>query len=194
MQFIKTTVLGGMVFLVPVVILVAVLGKAYQIMMLVAQPMSDWIPIDAVGGIALANILALVAIVMSCFLVGLLARSVFAKAFYRALDARMASIPGYTFIKGMAESLHQGKNDAGNFTPVISRFDDNAQISFEIERTSDGQVVVYLPGAPNPWSGTIVYLDQSRVQKLDMSVSEAIRSIQMLGRGSAKYGWSEPTS
>ncbi|HUU74449.1 MAG TPA: DUF502 domain-containing protein [Burkholderiales bacterium] len=192
MKFVKTTVLGGVVFLVPVVILVAILGKAYQIMMLVAQPMSDWIPIDAVGGIALANILALLAIVLSCFLIGLLARSDAAKKAYRTLDERMSAIPGYAFVKEITQSMHLGSSDAGSFTPVIARFDDSAQISFEIERTSNGQVVVYLPGAPNPWSGTIVYLDESRVRKLDMSLSEAIRSIQTLGRGSARYGTSEP--
>ena len=59
---------------------------------------------------------------------------------------------------------------------------------FEIERTPAGDVVVYLPGAPNPWSGTVVFVEQSRVEKLDMSVADAIRSIQALGRGSAGYG------
>jgi len=60
--------------------------------------------------------------------------------------------------------------------------------SFEIERTAEGNVVVYLPGAPNPWSGTVVYLEPGRVEKLDMSVADAVKSIQALGRGSAKYG------
>jgi len=188
MKFVKTTILGGVVFLVPVVILAAILGKAYQIMMLVAQPMSDWIPIDAVGGVALANIVALLAIVVLCFLIGLLARSQMAKGVYRRLDQRMSAIPGYTFVKGMAESIQMGAQNSESFTPVIARFDDNAQIGFEIERTSGGQIAVYLPGAPNPWSGTVVLLDEARVQKLDMSVSDAIRSIQALGRGSAKHG------
>ncbi len=188
MKFVKTTILGGVVFLVPVVILAAILGKAYQIMMLVAQPMSDWIPIDAVGGVALANILALLAIVVLCFLIGLLARSQMAKGVYRRLDQRMSAIPGYTFVKGMAESIQMGAQNSESFTPVIARFDDNAQIGFEIERASGGQIAVYLPGAPNPWSGTVVLLDEARVQKLDMSVSDAIRSIQALGRGSAKHG------
>ena len=188
MKFVKTTILGGVVFLVPVVILAAILGKAYQIMMLVAQPMSDWIPIDAVGGVALANILALLAIVVLCFLIGLLARSQMAKGVYRRLDQRMSAIPGYTFVKGMAESIQMGAQNSESFTPVIARFDDNAQIGFEIERASGGQIAVYLPGAPNPWSGTVVLLDEARVQKLDMSVSYAIRSIQALGRGSAKHG------
>ncbi len=192
MNFIKTTILGGVVFLVPVAILAIVLGKVFQIMMLVAQPMSDWIPIDAVGGIALANLIALAAIVLSCFLVGLLAKGEKARRVYRALDSRMASIPGYVFVKAMTEDIHRGAESAGSFTPVISRFDDNAQISFEIERTPDGQVVVYLPGAPNPWSGSVVLLDQERVQKLDLSAAEVIRSIRSLGLGSATYGKIDP--
>ncbi len=156
-------------------------------MMLVAKPMSDWIPIDEVGGIALANVLALLAIVLSCFLFGLLARSAPAKKVYRSLDTTLSSVPGYAFVKGFADSMSRSEEQAKSFIPVIARFDDNAQISFEIERTPEGSVVVYLPGAPNPWSGTVVYLDQSRVEKLDMSVSDAIKSIQALGRGSAKY-------
>ncbi len=41
MQFIKTTILGGVIFLIPFVIVIAVLGKAHKIMMLVAEPMSN---------------------------------------------------------------------------------------------------------------------------------------------------------
>lgn len=192
MNFVKTTILGGVVFLVPLVVLAVVLGKAYQIMMLVAQPMSNWIPIDAVGGIALANLIALAAIVLSCFLVGLMARGEWARGVYRALDSRMASIPGYVFVRAMTEDIHRGAESAGSFTPVLSRFDDNAQLSFEIERTPDGQVVVYLPGSPNPWSGSVVLLDEARVQKLDLSASDVIRSIRSLGRGSAAYGKIDP--
>lgn len=188
MQFIKTTILGGAVFLVPIVIVIVVLSKAYGIMMQVAEPMSDLIPIDAVGGIALANVVALLAIVLACFLFGLMAKSVPAKTIYGILDSKLASIPGYTFAKSFADSVARTETESKSFVPVIARFDDTAQISFEIERTPEGVVVVYLPGAPNPWSGTVVYLEQSRVEKLDMSVSDAISSIQSLGRGSAKYG------
>jgi uncharacterized membrane protein len=191
MQFIKTTILGGVIFLIPFVIVIAVLGKAHSIMLLVADLLSNWIPIDEIGGVALANLLALAAIVVSCFLFGLMARSVPAKKVYKTLDATLASVPGYAFVKGFADSISRSEEHAKSFIPVIARFDDSAQISFEIERTPEGNVVVYLPGAPNPWSGTVVFLEPSRVQKLDMSVADAIKSIQALGRGSAKFGGSE---
>jgi uncharacterized membrane protein len=48
-------------------------------------------------------------------------------------------------------------------------------------------VAVYLPGAPNPWSGTVVYVTQERVKHLPMSVSEVVRNIWMLGKGSVAF-------
>ena len=44
-------------FLVPVVVLVIILAKAAGLMMMVAEPMAAWLPIDAIGGVALANIM-----------------------------------------------------------------------------------------------------------------------------------------
>ena len=105
MQFIKTTFIGGLVFLVPIVIVVVIVGKAFQIMMVVAKPMSDWIPVDSVGGIAMANVLALAAIVLSCFIFGVIARSAPAKNINRGLNRILIAIPGYAFVKGYAESM-----------------------------------------------------------------------------------------
>ena len=57
-HFFKTTAIGGLVFLVPVVVLLVVLAKAAGLMMMVAEPMAMWLPIDAIGGVALANVIA----------------------------------------------------------------------------------------------------------------------------------------
>lgn len=55
---IRTTVVGGMFFVVPVVIVAVVFGKAFKLMMVVAKPLDTWIPADSIGGIAMANVLA----------------------------------------------------------------------------------------------------------------------------------------
>jgi uncharacterized membrane protein len=94
------------------------------------------------------------------------------------------TFPGYAFIKGFAENLRQAEQLAGNFLPVVVRFDDYVQIAFETHRDSAGKVAVYLPGAPNPWSGTVVYVSQERVQPLAMTLTEALRNIRTLGKGS----------
>jgi uncharacterized membrane protein len=188
-QLIKTTIIGGLIFLVPIIIVVAILGKAYELMIMVAKPLSAWIPLDSIGGVALANILAVLAILLCCLIAGIIAKGATAKGILKSVESKLLfAIPGYTFVKGMTDSLNSSEEAAKAFVPVIAKFDDNAQIGFEIERTEKGNVVVYLPGSPNPWSGSVVYVDADRVELLDMTVPDAINNIRHLGRGSAKYG------
>jgi uncharacterized membrane protein len=168
---------------------VAILGKAYELMILVAKPLSAWIPLDSIGGVALANILAVLALLLCCLIAGIIAKGTTAKGILKSIESKLLfAIPGYTFVKGMTDSLNSSEEAAKAFVPVIAKFDDNAQIGFEIERTEKGNVVVYLPGSPNPWSGSVVYVNADRVEMLDMTVAEAINNIRHLGRGSAKYG------
>ena len=188
-QLIKTTIIGGLIFLVPIIIVVAILGKAYELMIMVAKPLSAWIPLDAIGGVALANILAVLAILLCCLIAGFVAKGAAAKRLLNSVESKLlVAIPGYSFVKGMTDSLKSSEEAAKSFVPVIAKFDDNAQIGFEIERTEKGNVVVYLPGSPNPWSGSVLYVNADRVELLDMTVPDAINNIRHLGRGSAKYG------
>jgi uncharacterized membrane protein len=187
MKFIKTTIIGGLVFMVPVVIVVVIAGKALEIMMLVAKPLGNLIPIDSIGGVAVANVLALLGLALLCFVAGLIARSEMAKKVYRSLDSALLAIPGYAFVRGFTDSMTKGQETAKSLIPVLVRFDDNEQIGFEVERLKQGNVVVYLPGAPDPWSGSVVYFSGDRVKRLDMTVAQAINNIRHLGRGSQKF-------
>ena len=41
--------------------------------------------------------------------------------------------------------------------PVLARFENSWQIAFEIERIPGGIITVYVPGAPDPWSGSSLH-------------------------------------
>ena len=187
-QFIKTTILGGLIFLVPLVVVTVVLAKAHEVMSKVAKPFSALIPLDTVGGVAIANLLAILAILLCCLIVGMLAKGDTAKRLLKSTEDKLLVIPAYAFVKGVTDSLISSEEAAKAFVPVIVKFDDNAQMAFEIERSEGGNVVIYLPGSPNPWSGSVVYFKEDRVERLDMTVPEAINNIRHLGRGSAKLG------
>ena len=74
-QFLRTTLVGGIIFLIPLVFVVAVLGKALQITKSVAVPIGNLIPIESVAGVAIVPILMTVILFLSCFLAGVAARS-----------------------------------------------------------------------------------------------------------------------
>jgi uncharacterized membrane protein len=185
-QVLKTTVIGGIVFLVPVIIIAAIIGKAFEIMKTVAHPLSALVPIDTVGKIAIVNLIAILLIVLVCFLSGHAARTKAAARFVRALESKFLShIPVYGFVKGMTASI-AGTERGEEMTPVLVRLDDYSQIAFEIERLEGGDVAVYLPGAPNPWSGAVCIMTEDRVQPIDASMAAAVRAISHLGKGSGE--------
>ena len=187
MKFIKTTIIGGLVFMVPVVIVTAVVGKALEIMKRVATPMGHMLPVDSIGGVAVGNLLALSALALLCFFAGLVAKSKLAAKVYRSLDNMLLAIPGYAFVKGFTDGMADTQESTKSLIPVLVSFDDHEQIGFEIERLAQGKVVVYLPGAPSPWSGSVVYFSSERVKRLDLTVAQASNNIRRLGRDSQRF-------
>ena len=100
--FVKATILGGLLFLLPLVVVVLIIGKAYKISMVVAKPLGNLIPIDSIGGLALANILAVLVILVLCYMAGLVARFSRIKNKVASIEEMLiATIPGY----GMSTSI-----------------------------------------------------------------------------------------
>jgi uncharacterized membrane protein len=185
--FVKTTVIGGIVFLVPFIVVIFILGKAFQFMRGIAQPVTAALPmIDTVGEIVLLDLLAAGLILVVCFLAGLAARAAAAGRLVKSLEARVLSrVPFYHFVKGMTESVVEAESDT-TLRSVLVRLDDYSQLAFEVERLPGGDVVVFLPGAPNPWSGAVCVVAPERVTQLDAPMLAAVQNIKHLGKGSAK--------
>ncbi len=181
-HFFKTTVIGGLVFLVPVVVLVIILAKAAGLMMMVAEPMAAWLPIDAIGGVALANIIAILAVVLICFIAGLIARAAILRAIVGGLESKVLSKePGYVIIKGMLSGLQE--DDTHTLIPVLATFGDTARIGLEIEHLDDGRVVVMTPTPPNPWSGKVQIMAHEQVKRLDLPMTAYMENIERFGQG-----------
>lgn len=73
-RFIITTVIGGLVFLVPVAFAGYILYRLVMAMVQIAEPLTGWIPVDTVAGVALANLVALGVVIALCFVAGLPAK------------------------------------------------------------------------------------------------------------------------
>jgi uncharacterized membrane protein len=187
-SFIKSTIIGGFVFLVPIAVLLVIIRKLLPLLIKVDQSFIGLYSGDSIlGGVAM-HLVALIIVLLVSFLVGLAAQSDAGRKFTQVLEETiLGALPGYNFFKGFTRSMKQSDEIAEEFTPVVVRFDDYTQMGFEIERIeSNGKVVVYVPGAPNPWSGAVCYIDPERVQQLDITVPQAVRTIKMLGKGTSE--------
>ena len=181
-KFLMTTVIGGVLFLVPVVFLGMILTKAAGYMMVIAEPLAGWIPVDTVGGIALANLIAIVAVILLCFLAGLVARHALAGKLVKNLESKiLVKIPGYSMVKGMASGFDARQTEG--FKPVALELGTAERLGFEIQKLSDGRSVIYIPSVPSPWSGITQVLPAEQITYLDVPITKIIELTENYGHG-----------
>jgi len=182
-KFFVTAAIGGMLFLVPLVFMVLILGKAFQIMTRVAEPISRLLPVDHIAGVALINVVAVLLILLVCVIAGLVAKGPLAQSFYKKIDGVLAElVPSYIWSKTVVRNL-AGDVDTERFKPVLVTLDDQLLLAFEMERSQDGLVVIFLPGAPDVHSGTVAYVTADRVQPLATSLLAINRTLKHMGKG-----------
>ena len=99
LDFIKTTAIGGFVFLIPAVIIIIALGKLIGGLKTVAKALSPVLGIETAFTGFVLDIVVFAVIILICFASGLLARHAAAKRVREKLDRSLLNfIPGYAFI------------------------------------------------------------------------------------------------
>jgi uncharacterized membrane protein len=180
-----TTLIGGVVFLLPLIVVLVVLGQGLALTAHAVQPVVALLPNQSVGGVTLAGVAALALLLLMCFGAGLLARAAAGKAFAARFEDKLQTLyPRYAVIKSMSQGLH-GAIGRQVLKPVLVSFDEHQQFAFDIERLDDGRVVLYVPGAPDAWSGNVMLVQPERVQPLALDAGDLAKSLQGLGVGTA---------
>ncbi len=185
--FLKTTALGGAIFLLPLIVIGALLGQVVQVVLVVAEVIGKWIPLKSAGGIALLILLALAVVVLMCFVAGLAARRSFGKRISQTIEKNLLLFfPRYTILKDQMAGGIGSDETKPRLKPVLVKLAHASRIAFEVERPQRGLVTIYLPGAPDPWSGSVVYMTADRVEPLEIGFSEAVATLEKLGRDSTQ--------
>jgi uncharacterized membrane protein len=184
LKFLRTTLVGGLLFLVPIMVLVIILEKALALVHKFVDPLAEHIPVHSIIGLRTPMLLAIGVIVLFCFLAGFFARTALAQKIVNGLEtAVLSNVPGYEFLKGVGESMLGVEKQTGH-QPVLARIEDAWQIAFLVERLEGGHVAVFVPGAPNPQSGSVYFMTQDRIKALDFPAAGALKCLKRMGAGS----------
>ncbi|WP_426486619.1 DUF502 domain-containing protein [Flavobacterium sp. 2] len=184
LKIIKATFLGGIIFLVPLVVLLIFLEKGYGIVQKTTLPLVNNLPRINVLGIALQELIGILLIIIICLLAGLLAKTSNAKKLVQKLeDSILSFVPGYSFMKSMNENI-LGIESKDDLKVILVPTDAGLQFAFLIEQISEEKFTVFIPDAPNPWSGSVVFVDKKDIQDIDITQKQALACIRKLGYGS----------
>ncbi len=184
MTLVKTTLIGGLFFLVPFGVLLLIAQELVDLAMLVAGPIADLFPTSDTFGIILSHIIAWLLILIACFVAGLLARvSVVAGISDRADETLASIVPGYALIKAKISGIVAKSDTPSDLRPVMVRFGAALQYGFETNRDPERNLVtVFLPDAPNPESGRVMVFPAEDVETSDYPALSILNSLRYYGR------------
>ena len=186
--FFKTSLLGGIVVILPVVIPTFVFTWVFDFVTNRIQPLTNVVIKQYEIPEISADVFVIFIIIMVCFTVGVFVTTKLGKFVYRSIENRiLKAAPGYSLIKETIVHI-LGEKESPFSTVALARIFGNETLvsSFVTDKHADGSFTVFVPTGPNPTSGNIFHLKGEYVHPVDVPVEEVMRSIISCGAGSKK--------
>jgi uncharacterized membrane protein len=181
-KFFKTTLVGGMLVLLPLYLIVLVLLKLLAAVKQVISPIVAGVPATAEfpGLVAGAIILA------ACFVAGLVVRTSPGRRTIDTLQSRIfEKIPGYKPWRDLLSRLG-GDEGVEAFLPALVEIEEALVPAVIIEELSDGQFVILVPSVPTPFGGALYILPAARVHRVQVPLKHLLRVYSKGGVGAGE--------
>ena len=188
-HFVRITILGGILFLTPIVVLGLVLNKAYKAAGQVMQPLIGLVPTEVASRAAASATLASLVLALVCFFAGLLARTQWAQRIVNGLEASVLSkVPGYEYLKQAGASV-LGADEMADHPVVFAQLGGGWRIGVQTDVVGEGLVAVFVPNSPNPSSGGVFLVAADRVRPAGAPLAAAMGALRRCGTGTGAL-WS----
>ena len=186
-HFLRTTVLGGVLFLAPIVVLAFILDKAFDFARRALKPVTAIIPDRLVSGVTAEAIMAIVLIAILCFLAGLFARTRPAQRIMAELESSVLSkVPAYEYLKQAGASV-MGLGEMADHPVVLAQLGGAWRIGVQTDVVGGGLVAVFIPNSPNPMSGSVFLVAADSVRPASVPLAAAIGCLRRCGAGSEAF-------
>ena len=184
-EFLKTSALGGLLVLLPLLLLFLVLNEAVQLIVALATPIADLFPAGTFDNIDHPVLLALLLLLLVSFVFGLALRLAFLRRMGGwAERSVLKRLPVYNAMKNLSRGLLGAEDEGAVFKPaVLNSTDGERQIAYLVEDHGDGHATVLIPRAPTAFAGDLVVVPRERVTLLKAGLGEVSVVINNWGLG-----------
>lgn len=183
MHFIKTTLIGGLLIVLPTWISVLLLLKALSMLEVFTKPVVQELPKQAHH----PRVVALLLLLLGCFLLGLLLRTAIGR-WVRGIVERtlLERLPGYRIVRGLTSDLAAAPTQPHQLPVALVELEDGLCPALVVEHHPDGRVTVFVPSSPTPLAGAIYILPPQRVHLVDVSLMTMMKCVSKWGAGSGE--------
>jgi uncharacterized membrane protein len=183
LDFTRTTVVGGAMFLLPIFLVFLVLGRVFGLMGGITEPLVSAFGVSSIGGMAVSNVVAIFLLVLCAFLAGLFARTRTGQSALSWIqDGVSATLPQFSLVQDVAKKI--GSDDAPEDMPIVLvPTDAGWALGLLVEAEGDWHAV-YLPGAPQMSSGSVAYAHTDQIHRTDLTLKHLWVMLRARGKGS----------
>ena len=182
-EFTKTTLIGGLLVILPVYVCIVLLAKAVGGLLVLLKPITAGIP----DSLQFPQVMAVLALLVICFAAGLIVRT---RPGLRAKNAFeqtvLEKLPGYALVRGLAGRL-AGNDEQSAFAPALVEIEDALVPALIIEELEDGSYTVLVPSVPTPMAGALYILARERVHPVDVPFTTALKVFSKWGAGAGEF-------
>ncbi|MCK4775015.1 MAG: DUF502 domain-containing protein [Candidatus Krumholzibacteria bacterium] len=186
--FVKTTVLGGVVVMLPIVIMTFVVKWLFGYVSNVIAPFTNAVITNIRMPEIIGDVVVILLILLACFVVGVFVKTRVGVWIIGGLeDSLFRKAPGYSMIKEAVSQLLGREKSPFSTVALVQLFGSDTLVSaFVTDSHPDGSHTVFVPTGPNPTSGMIYHVEGQYVHKVDVPVEETMRTIISCGAGSTR--------
>ncbi|MFP6874906.1 MAG: DUF502 domain-containing protein [Verrucomicrobiales bacterium] len=186
-QFFISTIIGGLLVILPVALFLFIMSWVFGIIRAAIAPLTKALLERTALPDIVADAIVVVALILLCFMVGVVLRTRLGKWVYSLLEKKvLKKAPGYSIIKETVAQFIGNKKSPFSSSALVQIFGNDTMVSaFITDEHSDGSYTVFVPTGPNPTSGNIYHLPARLVHKIDAPADEMMRSIISCGAGSS---------
>jgi len=191
-EFIKKSILGGLIILLPVAILAMGFRWLYRLVTDIIQPFTNLV-VNFIGFPEIVgDLFVLVAMAGLCFVMGYLVTTKGGAYLHARFDDRLARFaPGYRMIKDIIGQFVGDKSKspfANGEVALVNIFGEQTATQVTAIVTSrhpDGRFTVFVPTGPNPTSGNMYHVNEPQVKlQPEIKIEDMMRTIIACGAGS----------
>jgi uncharacterized membrane protein len=183
-EFLKTTALGGLFVVLPVLLLYMLLGEVLNLVIGLATPIADLFPKGTFDNLTAPFPVAVILLLGVSFVIGLALRVEIGRSLGGWLERKVfGRLPVYGALKSLTKAFGEAGEGAA-FRPALLGGSDGVQeLIYVVEDHGDGKLTILVPWAPTAFSGFVKIVEKDRVEMLDTNLGEASRILGQWGIG-----------
>ena len=184
MEFLKTTAMGGLFVLLPILLLYLLLAETLDMIVALATPIADLFPEGTFGKVEFPVLVGLILILGVSFVIGLGLRAKIARRSGRWIERTVLDrLPAYSALKSLTTGFAEaGKAGAFKAALLVSA-DGEREFIYVIEDHGEDHLTVLIPWAPTAFAGSVKIVDRKRVELLDANLGDVSKVLSHWGVG-----------